>query len=75
MAAVGFFDVHFVSSSRVEAAPEVTNITPFFEFVLVLCCPGRSGDLAYPTVGWQNVMAGRPSAGNEGGESSPRRNE
>ena len=40
MAAVGFFDVHFVSSSRVEAARAVTNLTPFFEFVLVLVVLG-----------------------------------
>jgi hypothetical protein len=38
MAAVGFFDDHFVSSSRV--ARRQMAMTPFFEFVLVLVVPG-----------------------------------
>jgi hypothetical protein len=36
----------------------MTNITPFFEFVLVLVIPGALVILAYPTVGRQKVMGG-----------------
>ena len=39
MAAVGFFDDHFVSSSRV-ARRQMATMMPFFEFVLVLVVPG-----------------------------------
>ena len=56
MAAVRFFDVHFISSSRVDPGGDQHNAV--LRIRVGAGYPRRSGDLAYPTVGRQKVMGG-----------------